>query len=53
MANVINGSDLMLFINTGTAEVPVYKSIAFATSTKLSLSTETIETSSKDSGENG
>lgn len=50
MANVINGSDLMLFINTGTAEVPVYKSIAFATSTKLSLSTETIETSSKDSG---
>ena len=46
MANVINGSDLMLFMKVGET----YKSIAFATSTKLSMSTETVETSSKDSG---
>jgi len=41
MANVINGSDLMLFING--------KSLAFATSHKLSISADTTETSSKDS----
>jgi predicted secreted protein len=46
MGNVINGSDLMLFIKVGE----LYQSIAFATSTKLSMSTETVETSSKDSG---
>lgn len=40
MATVINGSDLMLFIDE--------KSIAFATNHKLSISVETIETSSKD-----
>ena len=43
----INGSDLMLFLK-GDAED--YISIAFATSHTLSLSTETIETSSKDTG---
>lgn len=43
----INGSDLMLFLK-GDAED--YVSIAFATSHTLSLSTETIETSSKDTG---
>lgn len=42
MAQVINGGDLMLFIND--------KSIAFATSHKLSISVETVETTSKDSG---
>ena len=46
MANVINGSDLMLFMKVGET----YQSIAFATSTKLSMNTETVETSSKDSG---
>lgn len=39
---VINGGDLMLFIDG--------KSIAFATSHKLSINVETVETSSKDNG---
>lgn len=42
MAQVINGGDLMFFING--------KSVAFATSHKLTISAETVETSSKDSG---
>lgn len=42
MAQVINGGDLMLFIGG--------KSIAFATSHKLSINVETVETSSKDTG---
>lgn len=42
MANVINGGDLMLFIGG--------KSIAFATSHKLGINVETVETTSKDSG---
>lgn len=42
MAQVIQGGDLMLFIGG--------KSIAFATSHKLSINVETVETSSKDSG---
>lgn len=42
MADVINGGDLMLFIDG--------KSIAFATSHKLSINVETVETTSKDSG---
>ena len=40
--NPINGSDLMLFVGG--------VSIAFATNHSLSLSTETVETSSKDNG---
>lgn len=42
MNKVINGGDLMLFIG-GT-------SIAFATSHKLAINAETVETSSKDNG---
>ena len=42
MAEVINGGDLMLFIGG--------KSIAFATSHKLGINVETVETSSKDNG---
>lgn len=42
MGQVINGGDLMLFIGG--------KSIAFATSHKLSINVETVETTSKDSG---
>lgn len=42
MAQVINGGDLMLFIDG--------KSVAFATSHKLSINVETVETTSKDSG---
>ncbi len=40
MSNIIDGGDLMLFINN--------TSIAFATSHKLSINVETVETSSKD-----
>jgi TP901-1 family phage major tail protein len=40
MGTVINGSDLMLFING--------KSVAFATSHKLSISADTNETTNKD-----
>ena len=42
MANIINGGDLMFFING--------KSVAFATNHKLTINAETVETSSKDSG---
>ena len=42
MGQVINGGDLMLFIDG--------KSIAFATSHKLSINVETVETTSKDTG---
>lgn len=44
MAKVIDGSDLMLFVDG--------KSIAFATSHKLTINRETVETSSKDNGGN-
>lgn len=51
MGTSINGSDLMMFIDTDTTgSTPAYKSIAFATSHKLSISAETTETSSKDTG---
>lgn len=43
----INGSDLMVFLKGSASD---YISIAFATSHSLSLSTETVETSSKDTG---
>lgn len=42
MGSIIKGRDLMLFLNG--------KSIAFATSHSLSISMETTETTSKDSG---
>nr|DAD94564.1 MAG TPA: major tail protein [Siphoviridae sp. ctREU2] len=49
MGKPINGSDLMIFLDLeGTGEN--YKSIAFATSHSLSISAETVETSSKDTG---
>jgi TP901-1 family phage major tail protein len=40
--NIINGGDLMLFIDG--------KSIAFATNHTLSINAETVETTSKDHG---
>lgn len=49
MGKPINGSDLMLFIDS-TGEGTAFKSIAFATSHSLSISAETVETSSKDTG---
>jgi predicted secreted protein len=44
--NVIKGGDMMLFINQGTTT----KSIAFATSHTLTVSTDTQQTSTKDDG---
>ena len=41
-SNVMNGGDLMLFLAD--------KSLAFATSHKLSVNVETVETTSKDNG---
>jgi hypothetical protein len=45
MGRILRGSDLMLFITVNNKPT----SIAFATSHKLSLSGETVETSTKDS----
>ncbi|MBQ1486993.1 MAG: phage tail protein [Muribaculaceae bacterium] len=45
--NVIKGGDMMLFINNGTGDL---KSIAFATSHTLTVSTDTQQTSTKDDG---
>lgn len=47
MGKPINGSDLMLFLKGDSSD---FVSIAFATSHSLSLSTETVEISSKDNG---
>lgn len=49
MGKAISGSDLMLFIDS-TGGGTGFKSIAFATNHSLSISAETIETSSKDNG---
>lgn len=49
MATPINGGDLMLFLKKDS-EGEDFVSIAFATSHSLSLSTETVETSTKDNG---
>lgn len=48
MGKPINGSDLMLFLKKTGDTAP--KSIAFATNHSLSISAETVETSSKDTG---
>jgi predicted secreted protein len=46
MANVIKGSDLMLFVKQDAT----YTTIAFATACQLQVNANTLETSSKDSG---
>jgi TP901-1 family phage major tail protein len=46
MAEILNGSDLMLFIGTGAAA----KTIAFARSHKVSIKRKTRDNSSKDAG---
>lgn len=48
MANVVLGSDLMLF--TSSAETGTFKALGAATSCKLTIQANTLETSSKDSG---
>lgn len=50
MAQIIQGDDLMLFINTSTGSTPVYKSIGFATSHSLEINAETSDVASKDHG---
>lgn len=44
MANIIQGGDLMLFLNKGSKKV----SIAFATNHSISISAETTDTTHKD-----
>ncbi len=50
MANIIQGGDLMLFVDTAVSGDPVYKSIGFATSHTLEVSAETSDVASKDHG---
>lgn len=45
-ANTVNGKDLMLFTGTNSK----FSAIALATSCKLTISGETLDTASKDSG---
>lgn len=45
MGSIMKGGDLMLFVKIGSS----MKSIAFATSHKLSISGDSVETSTKDS----
>ena len=47
--NIINGSDLMLFVEEGNA----YKSLAFATSHSLSISADVADINTKDHGQWG
>ena len=48
MKNIIEGSDLMIFAQLGASGTPV--SIAFATNSTLSISSESSQISSKDHG---
>lgn len=48
MKNIIEGSDLMIFAQLGSSGTPV--SIAFATNSTLSISSESSQISSKDHG---
>lgn len=50
MANIIQGGDLMLFVNTAVTGDPVYKSIGFATNHTLEINAETSDVASKDHG---
>lgn len=47
---VIEGKDLMLYINKGTAESPQWKPTAMATSHKVSFKAETKDRKTKESG---
>ena len=50
MANkILRGNDLMIFKDT-TGAGTAYKALAFSTSCQLSLTGNTLETSSKDGG---
>lgn len=50
MAQIIQGGDLMLFVNTAVSGDPVYKSIGFATNHTLEINAETSDVASKDHG---
>lgn len=52
MSNVTHGGDIMLYINTGTASVPIWTPLAHATSHSISHSMAPNEVSSKDTGKN-
>ena len=48
MKNIIEGSDLMIFAEIGTGSTPV--SLAFATNSTISISSESNQVTSKDHG---
>ena len=44
----VKGADVLLYVNTGTPEVPAWTKVAFQRNAELSRSAETIESTSKD-----
>lgn len=44
----VNGSDILLLVNTGTAEVPVYEAVGSQRDVTIEETTEVIDFSSKD-----
>lgn len=49
-AGIINGGDIMVYVNTGTEAVPVWTPTAHATEHKISHSTEVRKRKTKDTG---
>lgn len=49
----INGSDLLLYVNTGTPTVPVWTPVAHTTSHSIDCSSETKDRMTKDISANG
>ena len=47
MGNV-RGADILLHVNTGTPELPVWTAVAGQRNSEISLNSDTIETTSKD-----
>lgn len=48
--NVLRGKELMLFIDKGTGSTHSYNTIAYATNHTLSISSDSLDISSKDGG---
>jgi TP901-1 family phage major tail protein len=50
MADFTRGMDMVLYTNTGTAELPVYTAISGQRGATLNRSAETVETTNKNTG---
>lgn len=48
MANTIKGADMLLYVNTGTVDLPVYTKVGGQRSAELSRSVEQIDVTTKD-----